>query len=83
VDADNYSFTLFLLVFRESALLATRAMVRAPLQAAAGQATAVKLQTNRKRPFSIIKAQSLENSEVYTFLTRRYLLNAGLLLLSR
>jgi hypothetical protein len=42
-------------------------MVGAPLQAAAGQATAVKLQTNRKRPFTIIKARSLENSEVYTF----------------
>ena len=32
--------------FRESALQASRAMVEAPLKAAAGQATTAKLQTN-------------------------------------
>jgi hypothetical protein len=34
--------------FRESALRASRAMVGVPLKAAAGQATVVKLQTDRE-----------------------------------
>jgi hypothetical protein len=62
--------TALLLFFpgcRESALRASREVPGAPLKAAAGQATAVKLQTNRKQPFTVIKARSPENSEVYTF----------------
>ena len=46
VDADEDCFSLFLPGFRESALRASRATVGAPLQAAGGRATAVKLQTN-------------------------------------
>jgi hypothetical protein len=41
-------------------------MPGAPLKAAAGQATAVKLQTNRKRPFTIIKGKPLENGGEHT-----------------
>jgi hypothetical protein len=41
-DAYEVSFPLFLEGFRESALRASRAMVGAPLEAAAGRATTVK-----------------------------------------
>ena len=45
-DAVDDCLSLFLPGFRESALRASRATVGAPLQAAGGRATAVKLQTN-------------------------------------
>jgi len=67
VDADDYSFTPFLSGVPRVGLLASRAKVGVPLQAAAGQATAVKLQTNRKRPFTIIKGKLLENDREHTF----------------
>ena len=67
MDADNYSFTLFLSGVPRVGLRASRAMVGAPLKAAAVQATAVKLQTNRKRPFTIIKGKLLENGREHTF----------------
>jgi hypothetical protein len=48
LDVGEDCVTLFLQGCRESALRASRAMVGAPLPAAAGRAAAVKLQTNRE-----------------------------------